>query len=320
MEDPDGPRQGRMTGASFRSLPEAEMFTVTARDGALLPVYALGGPAGAPGLLVAHANGFAAGSYEPWLRALARDLQVFAFDARGHGGAGWPEGALDAVFHVDRFAEDLAEVAAACAGRLPSVPLHFCGHSLGAAAALRLMGKGLAPPWVGATLCEPPVFPPPTSRHYAAALPEQKTLIERSAVRRDRWASAAALAAVLRGRGPFARFRPEMLEAHCRATLRPTGEGDYRLACPPAVESIIFASHRDADTWQHLGASRGPILLVSGDPSLADAGWIATVLPDMTAAIPGARLQVLGGAGHLMIFEEPERCRALVLAEVGRGG
>ncbi len=318
MEDPAGSRQGRMTDASFRSLPAAEMFIVSARDGAVLPVYALGGPAGAPGLLFAHANGFAAGSYEPWLRALARDLQVFAFDARGHGGARWPEGALDAVFHVDRFAEDLAEVAAACAGRLPSVKLHFCGHSLGAAAALRLMGKGSAPPWAGAILCEPPVFPPRTSGHYAAALPEQQTLIERSAVRRDRWASAAALAAVLRGRGPFARFRPEMLEAHCRATLRPTGEGDDRLACPPAVELVIFASHRDADTWQRLGACRGPILLVSGDPTLADAGWIATVLPDMTAAIPGARLQVLAGAGHLMIFEEPERCRVLVLQEVGR--
>jgi pimeloyl-ACP methyl ester carboxylesterase len=309
-----------MTDPSFRSLPADEIFTVSAGDGALLPVYALGGPPKAPALLFAHANGLAAGSYEPWLRALAGDLRVFAYDARGHGGALWPEGPLDVVFHVDRFADDLAEVAAACAGRLPGVPLHYCGHSLGAAAAVRLLSRGGAPPWTRAILCEPPVFPPRSSPHFAGALVEQQSLIKRSAVRRGRWASPAALAAALDGRGPFARFRPEMLEAHCHATLRPMAEGDYALACPPAVESVIFESHRDADTWQRLGAARGAILLISGDPSLADAGWIATVLPDMAAAIPGARLQVLAGAGHLMISEEPERCRVLVLDEVGRGG
>jgi len=308
-----------MTEPLFRSLPTAEAFTVSARDGARLPVYALGGPPRAPTVLFAHANGFAAGSYEPWLRALARDLRVFAYDARGHGGALWPEGPLDVVFHVDRFADDLAEVADACLARLGGAPLHYCGHSLGAAAAMRLLSRGGTPPWARVILCEPPVFPPRTSPHYAGALPEQRSLIARSAARRSRWASPAALAAALNGRGPFARFRPEMLEAHCRATLRPQSEGDYALACPPAVESVIFASHRDADTWQHLGAVQGPILLVSGDPSLADAGWIATVLPDMTAAIPGARLQVLAGAGHLMIFEQPERCRMLVLEEIGRG-
>lgn len=309
-----------MTEPSFRSLPAAEMFIVSTGDGAMLPVYAPGGPPGAPALLFAHANGFAAGSYEPWLGALARDLQIFAYDARGHGGALWPEGPLDTVFHVDRFADDLAEVAAACRGRLGGAPLHYCGHSLGAAAALRLLSRGGAPPWARAILCEPPVFPPRTSRHYAGALVEQRSLIARSAARRSRWASPAALAAALSGRGPFARFRPKMLAAHCRATLRPTEDGDYRLACPPAVESVIFESHRDADTWQHLGAAQGPILLVSGDPTLADAGWIATVLPDMTAAVPGARLQVLAGAGHLMISEDPERCRVLVLEEMRRGG
>ncbi|HUH84722.1 MAG TPA: alpha/beta fold hydrolase [Stellaceae bacterium] len=307
-----------MTDPSFRPLPAAEIFTVNARDGAVLPVYAVGGPPDTPALLFAHANGFAVGSYEPWLRALAGDFRVFAYDARGHGGAQWPEGPLEEVFHVDRFADDLAEVAAACAARLPGVPLHYCGHSLGAAAALRLLSRGGAPPWVRAILCEPPIFPPRTSPHFAGALAEQQSLIARSAVRRSRWAGPPALAAALNGRGPFARFRPEMLEVHCRATLRPTNKGDYALACPPAVESVIFESHRDADTWQRLGAARGPILLVSGDPSLADAGWIATVLPDMTAAVPGARLQALAGAGHLMIFEEPERCRVLVLDEVRR--
>ena len=65
---------------------EDETFLVTARDGAVLPVYCWRGPARAPALLVAHANSFAAGSYAPWLALPARDLALFAFAARG----AWP--------------------------------------------------------------------------------------------------------------------------------------------------------------------------------------------------------------------------------------
>jgi len=93
----------------FLSLDAADVVAVTAPDGAQLPLYSLAGPLDAPGLLMAHANGFAAGSYAPWLRMLARTMRVFAYDARGHGGAAWPAGPLDAVFHVDRFADELFE-------------------------------------------------------------------------------------------------------------------------------------------------------------------------------------------------------------------
>src|SRR5579863_2160543 len=84
----------------FSSLEGMEVTWVTASDGAALPVYALGGPSGAAGILVGHANGLAAGSYLPWLRELSTRLRVFAFDARGHGGSRWPEGPLATVFHV----------------------------------------------------------------------------------------------------------------------------------------------------------------------------------------------------------------------------
>jgi pimeloyl-ACP methyl ester carboxylesterase len=129
-----------MATASF--LGEDATFLVTAHDGAVLPIYCWRGPARAPALLMAHANGFAAGSYAPWLGLLARDLAVFALDARGHGRSSWPEGALDEIFHVDRFADDLALVAAAVAERCGAGGLHFAGHSLGAAAALRLAARG----------------------------------------------------------------------------------------------------------------------------------------------------------------------------------
>jgi pimeloyl-ACP methyl ester carboxylesterase len=305
-----------MADVSFFSLSAAEIFTVATPDGAVLPVYGVGGPARAPGLLVAHANGLAAGSYGPWLAELTGDFRVFAFDARGHGGAAWPEGSLEAVFHVDRFADDLALVGAAVAARLGGAALLFAGHSLGAAAALRLAARGGAPPWRASLLFEPPIFPPPTSPHFAAASPEQLQLIERSAQRRARWESPDALAHVLAARGMFRRFRADLLAAHCRATLKALEDGGYALACPPEVESSIFRSHRGSDTWARLPAVRTPIHLVGGDPALPERGWVSLVMPEMAAQIPGARLSTIRGAGHMMIFEEPERCRQLVLEEM----
>ncbi len=310
-----------MAEPRFLSLPDAAHFFVATADGASVPVYALGGPRDAPALLVGHANGLAAGSYGPWLAALAADLRVFAYDARGHGGAAWPDGPLEAVFHVDRFADELARVAASVAARLDGRRLYLAGHSLGAASALRLAARGGILPWTAALLFEPPVFPDAGSAHITEAMAKQTPLIERSARRRADWASPEALAALLGARGVFQRFRPDLLAAHCRATLRPLPlpQGGYTLACPPAVESMIFLSHRIADTWQRLPAIAAPMHFVGGDPALPGRGWVSAVLPEMAARVPGARFTMLAGADHMMIFEQPERCRELVLEEVRRG-
>ncbi|HEV2547919.1 MAG TPA: alpha/beta hydrolase [Stellaceae bacterium] len=298
----------------FLSLEAAEAIAVTAPDGAQLPLYSLAGPVDAPSVLVAHANGFAAGSYAPWLRMLAATMRVFAYDARGHGGASWPAGPLDAVFHVDRFADELAAVAATVASRLDGAPLFFVGHSLGAATLLRLATRAVRPLFARALLFEPPVFPSAGAAHHAEAAAKQLPLIERSAQRRAHWKSPDALYRLLKTRGMFQRFRSDMLAAHCRATLRPLPGGGYTLACPPDVESSIFRSHRMADTWGRLPAVRERIHLVSSDTSTPERSWVSAVLPEMAARIPGATLDTLPGTGHMLIFEAPDVCRDLVLA------
>jgi pimeloyl-ACP methyl ester carboxylesterase len=302
----------------FLSLDGAEMTAVTAPDGAVLPLYSLGGPIEAPGLLVAHANGFAAGSYAPWLRMFASAMRVFAYDARGHGGAVWPAGPLDAVFHVDRFADELAAVATTVVARLGGAPLFFLGHSLGAATFLRLATRAARPLFARALLFEPPVFPSADAAHYAEAAAKQLPLIERSAQRRAHWESPDALCRLLTMRGMFQRFRPDMLAAHCRATLRPSPDGGYTLACPPDIESSIFRSHRTADTWDHLRAVRVGVHLVSSDPRMPERSWVAAVLPEMAARIPGATLDILPDTSHMLIFEAPDACCDLALARFGR--
>ena len=297
---------------AFRSLPSADaVIAVEMPDGAALPVYRIAGPKGAPALLFGHANGMAAGSYEPFLRMLASDAQVFAFDARGHGGSVWPDGALETVFAVDRIADDLVHLTGRVASEAGVTRIAYVGHSLGASSALRLLALGRAPDWSSLVAFEPPVFPPPGSAAHVEAVEKQGRLVAGTLKRRAEWPSPAALAERLRGRGMFARFDRDMLEAHCRATLRPAN-GGYRLCCPPEIESFIFKSQSEADTWQLLSAVTRALMLVGGDPTIADNDWVSSALPEMAALMPASCLMQVRAAGHLLISEQPQRCAQLV--------
>jgi pimeloyl-ACP methyl ester carboxylesterase len=306
-----------MTAQFFSSFPAAdERFTVTVSDGAILPVYRLAGPAGAPALLFGHANGLAAGSYAPWFARLTRRVAVFAFDARGHGGAVWPAGPLEDVFADDRMAEDVAEVTRAVAARLDGRPLAYVGHSLGGAAALRLLSIGGTPGWSRLVIFEPPILPPAASPVHAEAIEKQKRLIEGAARRRADWDSPEALYRRLQPLGMFKHFEDEMLMAHCRATLKPKPDGGYRLACPPEVESMIFRRHRAADTWSRLQRVTMPVELISGDPKSPDNDWISAAMPEIAAHLPDARLAMVEGTGHMPMFERSALCAEMVLERI----
>ena len=301
----------------FLSLQDAvDCFEVEASDGARIRVYEAGGARDVPALLVGHANGLAAGSYGPWLRDLARDFRVFAFDARGHGGSTWPEGPLETVFSVDRLADDLAQIVTALRARLGDAPLQYAGHSLAAAAAVRLAARGVELPFDRITLFEPPIFPPEGAPNYREAVEQQERLIRGAARRQARWESPEALFDYLRSRGVFRSFVPEMLAAHCRATLRPDAAGGCVLCCPPVVESTIFAVHRRADTWEHLPRIRQRMYLVSGDSNAADRDWVSGAMAGIASQIPGADRVELANTGHMMIFQQPDACRKLLLRTV----
>ena len=303
---------------TFLSLADADdVFTVAAPDGAVLPVYELRGPG--PALLFGHANGLAAGSYAPWLKQLSLGAHVFAYDARGQGGSLWPDGPLDQVFHTDRFAEDLALVAASVTARLGGVVPAYLGHSLGAASALDLAIMGKLPDFTAVMAIEPPIFPAPGSHARAEAERIQDRLVAGAAKRRADWPSPQAFYERLKSsQSVFARFADDMLLAQCRATLKPKpGGAGYTLCCPPAVECAVFEAHRRSDSWSKLGRIDRALDLVGGDPNRPDRDWVSTAMPEMAAQLKRARLTVLAGAGHLMISEEPARLLALVRRWLG---
>jgi pimeloyl-ACP methyl ester carboxylesterase len=292
---------------------------VSTHDGARLPLYSFGGPGDAPALLFGHANGMAAQCYTPWLERLAARLNVFAFDARGHGLSEVPAGPVERLYSIDRMADDLADLTRAVAQRAGVARIAYCGHSLGAASALRLAAIGRAPKWRALIAFEPPIFPPPGTSAHDEAVVKQARLVAGTLTRRTRWASPDALAQRLKGTGLYVRYRDEMLAAHCRAILKPTPDGSFELRCPPSVESFIFRSHSEADTWSRLGAVALPIQLIGGDPATPDNDWVSSALADMAAALPEARLEILPGAGHLLIAEDPDWCARLVFDRLGVG-
>jgi pimeloyl-ACP methyl ester carboxylesterase len=285
---------------------------VAVGDGVTVPLYEIAGPADGPPLLWGHCNGFAGGSYLPFLQPLAESARVFTFDARGHGGSTWPEGDPAVLFAQARFADDLAAIGEAVARAAGMVP-HYAAHSLNAVAALWLAARGEGPRWPSLTLFEPSVFPTPDVPEIAEAREKQARLVARTVARRSAWPSRADAAAYLRRRGVFAKFPPAFLAAHVSATTRETG-GAVRLCSPPPVEAAIFRAHADDALWRVLPQIERPLTLVGGDPADADRDWVSAVMAPMAARMRQANLVTIEGAGHMVPFEAPERSCALVLA------
>lgn len=312
----------------FRSIPaaDAELLPVTGTNGARLHLYRLRNVAAhGPALLCGHATGMAAGSYLPLLRMLGARFRVYAFDMRGHGGSdcgpGLDAAAAAATVTMDALALDLRAVADRVRGDSGGDDPFYAAHSISGVAALHLGTAHGHAPWRDLILFEPPVMIGPEHPLHASSMDDTLKRAEGTARRRADWESPAALHDMLKRRGVFQRFRPDMLEAHVSATLRPLPGGGGRLACEPLVESAFFRSVPESGVWDRLPRFPLPARFVGGDPALADPGaeqarWVTVAAPDIAARVPGSRFAVVEETDHMMLCERPELCRDLILAMV----
>lgn len=294
----------------------AEAHMLARPDGVRLRVYALkAASAELPALIWGHANGFAAGSYLPFLEDLGRDFRVFAFDARGHGGSDEPAAPLSLSLHIDRYARDLGAVAAWVSEQIGTAPLYFASHSFSGVAVLRLGAVFGIAPWAGVTVIEPPLVPTPDVPEHDVAVGKSQGLIALARRRRRRWGSPEAYFESLVKRPPYSGFRADMLAAHCRATLMPTGEGDYALCCAPETEIATYTTVLNSSTFRALTRFPLPVHVVAADPAPPGGhpSWAALVQAATAERLPNSRLTVVPGASHMVPFEFPDRCRELLL-------
>jgi 3-oxoadipate enol-lactonase len=234
------------------------------------------------------------GSHSSWgpdfTDALGDDLDLIAYDHRGIGTSGAPDGPFTIA--------DLAQDAAALLDALELTSAHVLGISMGGMVAQEL---ALADPGrvrtltLGCTYCGGP----------------QSQITDRAVVQR-------MLASFVTGDpqvvlrtsfeinvSPSYAARPGAWEAFCENAL------SVAAPVPVILEQLrATAAH---DTSDRLGSLSTPSLVVHGDRDevldVSNGELIARL-------VPGARLEILPGVGHLFWLEDPATAAALVRGHV----
>lgn len=262
-------------------------------------------PGGRPLLHFLHGNGFCARSYEPLLRLLAEDFDLWLCDVQGHGDSdhggrflGW-----------NRSAELAAEAFRAGRARFGAVPVLACGHSFGGVlSALMLAAEPQL--FQRAVLLDPVLFPP--AMIGAMALSELLGLHERHALarqarsRRRCWSDRAAAYAALHGRGIFRGWSDAALHAYVEHALQVVADG-VALKCRPEREAEIFASY-PRRLWATLARVTTPTLVLHGRASYP---FVARGVARWCAGNAHVTARLVEG-GHCFMQEDPAACAGRV--------
>lgn len=225
---------------------------------------------------------------EPFLDALRRDYELIVYDHRGVGASTRLEGPITTV--------ELARDAAGLLDALEIDSAHVLGISMGGMVAQELV---LARPELvrtlalGCTYCGGPGSEQ-TPAAVSARLVEARRSRDRDRALRATWEANVS----------------EQFAADEQALARFLAIGQRR-----SVTLELLAAQRDAiaghDTSQRLGEIEQPTLVMHGSADqilpVANGRMIARL-------IPGARLEVFDGVGHLFFWERTERSAELVRA------
>jgi pimeloyl-ACP methyl ester carboxylesterase len=209
---------------------------------------------------------------------LAAEHEVVLFDNRGIGDSGAPPG----PYTVAEMARDAASVLDA-AGLERT---HVLGTSLGGMVALQLALDHSERIDRLVLACTTPGGPgaAPMPERTVRLMAEAPTLPMEVALRRF----------VENAFGPHPDHElVDRIMAHRLATAQ-----------APAAWAAQAAAGATFDVWQRVGEIRAPTLLLTGD---ADAVVNPRNSELLAERIPGARLEVFAGGGHLFFWEKPER-------------
>ncbi|MBI5104336.1 MAG: alpha/beta fold hydrolase [Solirubrobacterales bacterium] len=241
---------------------------------------------GEPLLLIQGMSGTHLSWGEPFLEDLARDFDVVAYDHRGVGRS--PR--LDGPFTI----RDLADDAAGLLDALGWERAHVLGISMGGMVAQELAlthGDRVSTLALGCTYCG--------GQGAALAAPEVGQALAAGMTSGDRDLALETM------------WRYNVSSAFAANAANFPVFKEMALALPVAVPVIMLQMQAimGHDTSGRLPSLDVPTLVVHGDEDqmlpVANGRLIASL-------VPGARLEVLEGVGHLFWWEQPERSAALV--------
>ncbi len=224
---------------------------------------------------------------EPFLAALAGDLDVIAFDHRGIGGSSASAGPFSIA--------DLADDAAALLDALGIASAHVAGTSMGGMIAQELALRHPARVRTLSLIC--------TYAGGPGSVITDRAVFGRylDAIRSGDVEQVAQTGFAINV-GPAARERKGMYRTY--RSLAFAG---------PAPRAVVVEQARATATHDasgRLGALRVPTTIIHGDQDqmldVANARQIAQL-------IPHARLELLPGAGHVLWLEQPELTARLIV-------
>lgn len=242
--------------------------------------------AGDPLLLIQGMSGHSIHWGEPFLADLERDFDVIAIDNRGTGGSA----RVDAPFSIAELADDAVETL----DELGLDSAHVLGISMGGMIAQELVLRH--PGRVRTLVLGCTYAGGPEGR---LAPPEIVELLTESMRSGDR------------ERAIRAGWSVNVSEAYAADEANYERFKEIALTKPVAVQVIMLQMQAIAghDTSPRLGDIAVPTLVVHGteDQMLPASNGEA-----IARAIPGARLELLEGVGHMFWVEQPERSAELV--------
>jgi pimeloyl-ACP methyl ester carboxylesterase len=272
--------------------PQEPAARIASTDGVTVPLFHLGG-GGDRAVLVAHATGFHARTYQPLARGFSR-LDPWAPDLRGHGDASSP---ASGRYDWEGFADDVLAVV-----RWLDRPLLGFGHSMGGAALL--LAEIRSPGAFEALYCWEPIVYPPRFRSLA-----DSPLVERSRRRRDTFPSLDEAIANFAAKPPLDQLHPDTLRAYVEHGFELLPGGERRLKLPGAEEAEVYRMSLRHEAFSRLGEVRCPVTVAHGR---RDGVGPAEVAPEVVAELPRARLEAWDDLGHFGPLEDPARVGAAV--------
>lgn len=246
---------------------------VLASDGARIN-YRVDGPDDAPALLFSNSLGTNLAMWEPQVEALSGRFRIVRYDTRGHGASDVPQ----PPYAIDQLGRDaLSVLDAAGLDRT-----HVCGLSLGGVTAM----------WIA--MHQPERVGRVALANTAARIGNDDFWLARiSAVEAG---GMNGVREMVLARFFSERFRAEQpaIVERIAVDLEATQATGYIGAC---------MALRDADLRSEVRSIRAQTLIIAGE---LDAATPPELSEQLRALMPGSRLTVIPGAGHLSNLEAPD--------------
>ncbi len=234
--------------------------------------YELAGPADAPVVMLSNSLGTRLEMWDPQVHALAERYRVLRYDSRGHGRSDAPDG----PYTIDLLADDALGLLDA----LHVERVHFCGLSKGGMVG-QVLGARHGERLISLALCA-----------TAAHMPQREVWGERIRVATEQGMTALADAVIERWFTEAFRREPGIVVDRVRQMILDTPPHGYAACC---------AAIRDMDLRELITGIRVPTLVIVGEDDPATPPEKAR---EIQSLIPGAQLEVIADAAHLLNIEQ----------------